>query len=89
MAWTVTRYPTVFGNKRAVGLKLEADEATQTVETGLGTIEWMSVAYSSMSTVVGLNVAVNSSASGVESHGVLGCSGFTSGDVLYVTVYGR
>lgn len=89
MAWTVTKYPTVFGNKRAVGMKLVADAATQTVETGLKNIEWFSYGKGSMATQVGLTIAINSNASGVQSYGVLGCSGFSSGDELYITVYGR
>lgn len=89
MAWTVTKYPTVFGNKRVVGIKCVADAATQAVETGLKYIEWMGVGYSSMTTIVGLNVAINSNASGVAALGTVGCSGFTSGDVFYITVYGR
>lgn len=89
MAWTVTRHQSVFGNKRVVGLKLTADTATQTVETGLSVIDWHSVGFGSMSTIVGVTVFINSNASGVQSNGVLGCSGFTSGDDIYVTVYGK
>ena len=88
MAWTVSRTPSVFGNKRAVLLKLTADAATQTVESGLSVIEGMALGAASMTT---LNARVwpNSNASGVQSNGVLGCSGFVSGDILYVTVFGR
>lgn len=89
MAWTVTRYHSVFGNKRSVLLKCTADAATQTVETGLSVIEAYSLGYGSMSTIVGPKVYINSSSSGVEALGSLGCSGFTSGDDVYVTVYGR
>jgi hypothetical protein len=89
MAWTVTRYPSVFGNKKTAIIKMTADAATQTVETGLKVIEGYNLGYGSMSTLVGPKVFINSNASGVESMGVLGCSGFTSGDDLYVTVYGR
>lgn len=90
MAWTVTRYPTVFGNKRAVGLKLTADAATQTVETGLKVIEWMALGtYGSMASQTGRFIFINSNATGIASMGVLGCSGFATGDDIYVTVYGR
>jgi len=88
MAWTVTRDKTVFGNKAAVLLKLTADAATQTVETGLKKIDHFNVGFGSMNTLVGLTVAINSNATGTASNGVLGLSGFTSGDDLYVTVYG-
>jgi hypothetical protein len=90
MAWTVTRYKTVFGNKQVVGLTLTADAATQTVETGLSVVEWISVnPFGSMASTTGRKVYYNSNASGVQSMGVLGCSGFASGDVFDVTVYGR
>jgi hypothetical protein len=88
MAYTVSKHPTVFGNKAAVGLEITADDATQTIETGLKRIDWMQISYNSMTTLVGLNVAYNSHASGVESFGVLGLSGFASGDKFCVTVYG-
>lgn len=90
MAWTVTRYPTVFGNKRAVGLKLTTDAATQTVETGLSVIEWISLGnFGSMASQSGRYIFINSGAGGTATGGVLGCSGFATGDDIYVTVYGR
>jgi len=90
MAWTVTRDHTVFGNKGTVLIKLVADAATQTVETGLSAVDHYTVGYGSMSTTTdGRRIFINSNASGVASAGVLGCSGFTSGDELYVTVFGK
>lgn len=90
MAWTVTKYPTVFGNKRVVGLKCTADAATQTVETGLSVIEWVSLGtYGSMASQTGRYVFPNSGAGGTAIAGVLGCSGFAIGDDVYITVYGR
>ena len=88
MAYTVTRYASVFGNKRAVGLKVTADAATQTVQTGLGVIEWYSIGYGSMSSN-GIKVAINSNASGVAEFGSVGVTGCTTGDDFYLTVYGR
>jgi hypothetical protein len=89
MAWTVTRYPSVFGNKAVVGLKLTADAATQTIETGLKNIEWFTAGtYASMASQTGRFVYINSNASGVQSVGVIGCSGFAVGDDIYITVFG-
>jgi hypothetical protein len=88
MAWTVTKTPTVFGNKRAVLMACVADAATQNIETGLSTIEAFSVGYSSM-TSASPKLWANSGSAGTAIAGVLGCGGFTSGDVLYITVYGR
>lgn len=88
MAFTVTKYPTVFGNKRAVGLDITADAATQTIETGLKVIEWAQVGIASCNSA-NFKIAVNSNASGVQSFGVLAVTGVTSGDKLFVTVFGR
>lgn len=88
MAWTVNRTNTVMGNKRVVSLDLTADAATQTVETGLSVVDGMTTGYQSCSTG-GVKCYANSNASGVQSFGVIGLSGFASGDELYVLVYGR
>jgi hypothetical protein len=90
MAWTVTRYQTVFGNKRAVGLKCTADAATFNVETGLSVIEWFTAGtHGSMASQTGRYVFINSGAGGTAINGTLGCSGFATGDDIYFTVYGR
>jgi len=88
MAWTVTKTPTVFGNKKVVLIKLAPDSATFTVETGLSYVEGIAWGPGSMTSATP-KVYPNSNTSGIASAGVLGCSGFTSGDELYVTVFGR
>lgn len=88
MAYTVVNTPTTFGNKKVRLLKITADAATQTVETGLGFIEHFSVGWSSMATQA-IKTSINSNASGVQSFGVLGLTGCASGDEMYITVYGR
>lgn len=87
MAYTVARENTVFGNKRAVLLKITADAATQTIETGLPRVDHIAIHYGS-GTSSAMKIAINSNASGVQSFGVLGISGATSGDDVYVTVFG-
>lgn len=90
MAWTVTRYQSVFGNKRVVGLKCTADAATQNVDTGLSVIEWYSIGgFNSMASQTGRYVFANSNATGIATNGQLGCSGFAIGDDIYITVFGR
>jgi hypothetical protein len=88
MAYTVTRYKTVFGNKAAVGMVITADAATQTIETGLKKVEWISIGAVSMNSS-NFHCAFNSNASGVQSFGVFAITGLTSGDNLCVTVYGQ
>lgn len=87
MAYTVVKTPTVFGNKRAMALKITADNATQTVETGLSVVEFMSVGIMSCTTAA-IKIYPNSNASGVQSNGVIGISGAASGDTFFVTVFG-
>ena len=87
MAWTVTKTPTVFGNKAVDLLEITADAATQTVDTGLKQIDHISVGKDSMASN-GHTIAVNSGAGGTATAGSLGFSGFASGDHFYVTVYG-
>jgi hypothetical protein len=91
MAYTVTKTPTVFGNEKVVHLLIDADAATQTVETGLTNIVAYAFGHVSMTTysVAGIKIAVNSNASGVATPGSLGISGATAGDKFYVTVFGR
>lgn len=89
MAWNVTRNVTVFGDKRVVLLKCTADAATQAVETGLKNIIGIASHRGSMTTIVGISAHINSNASGVATKGVIGCSGFSSGDDIYFTVYGN
>jgi len=87
MAYTVVKYNTVLGNKRVVGLDITADAATQTIETGLKKIDFMCNGESSMNSA-NIKLAVNSNSSGIQSMGVIGVSGCTSGDRFFVTVFG-
>jgi hypothetical protein len=89
MAWTVTRKQTVFGNERIVHLNLTADAATQNVDTGLSVITAFSVGLQSMTTIASLHILPNVGAGATAIAGTLGCSGFTSGDSLFITCYGR
>jgi hypothetical protein len=88
MAYTVTKFDSVFGNKKVVGLKIVADAATQTIQTGLQVIEWYSIGTGSMASRA-VAISINSNASGVQTYGSVGCSGFSTGDEVYLTCYGR
>jgi hypothetical protein len=87
MAYTVTRQQSVFGNMRAVLMEVTADAATQVIETGLGKIVGFSYAPKSMNSS-NIHMAINSSATGVQSYGVFSVTGCTSGDNFHVVVYG-
>lgn len=88
MAYTVTNTKTVFGDKRVHGLKVVADAASDTVETGLKYIEWFSVGFASMNSL-NIRLRPNAGAGSTATVGSLGISGCTSGDEFYVTVYGH
>lgn len=87
MAFTVVKNK-VAGNKTEVQLKITADAATQAIETGLAKIDHFVVGLASMNSS-NIKLAANLNASGVAANGTLAVTGCTSGDLFYVTVYGR
>lgn len=97
MAYTVsTTAQTVFGNMRVVALRVTADAATQTIETGLKNVYFATDTPLSCTVVTTLSAGAkagwamypNSNASGVQSMGVLGVSNAVSGDVKDIIVFG-
>ncbi len=87
MAWTVTKTPTVFGNKAAVILNITTDSAEASVDTGLKNIEGRVEGYTSMSAIT-YTIWDNKGSTATAIGGMLGCSGFTSGDQFCVVVFG-
>lgn len=81
-----------FGNQSVAFYTVTADGASGTVSTGFGTIEGLTMTPGSITTnnsvAIG-RVRPNGTAAGAASAGVIGFSGFTSGDVMYLMVYGR
>jgi hypothetical protein len=76
----------VFGNERVIHGVVTTDATTGTVTTGLDNIISMSHAPKSMTS--GVKYAINKLAAGTASAGTLAITGCTSGDELYITVYG-
>lgn len=89
MAWTTTKkLETVFGNVRVKSYLLTADSATLELDTGLGDVlSVQSTAKSAASAP--WNVAANATSAGVASPGTVAITGCTSGDDIWLTVYGR
>lgn len=87
MAFTVNRLNSVFGNERVAMLEITADASTQTIETGFKNCQAIIVAKKSMNSS-NIHIARNSNASGVQSFGVIGISGCTSGDLFEVVCIG-
>lgn len=103
MAYTLsTIVNSYMGEFRMKQLRVTADAATQTVETGLGHVSIAiptpvsgAVSVATLSGNTGVDQAagwvtyVNSNASGVQSNGVLGISNAVSGDVYDIVVFGH
>jgi hypothetical protein len=88
MAWTITREQSVLGNKRVVFLNCVADAATSAIETGLAQIDAFAVGAKSF-TSGAPKIYPNVGVTGTATAGTLGATGFTSGDELFITVFGR
>ena len=90
MAWTVTKkLETVFGNVRAQHYLLGADAATLELDTGLGDVISVSTTIKSAVTSTAPNVSVNVNSTGVSNAGMVSITGCTSGDDIWLIVYGR
>jgi hypothetical protein len=89
MAWTVTVLKkTTFGDQKVQQLLCLADAAESNIATGLNVVDCIATAYKSMTTGAS-KLAINVNSSGTASVGTVGASGFTSGDVFYMTVFGH
>ncbi len=90
MAYTVAvidKY--VEGNKRVHVLSVTADAATQNIATGLDTVDHFVCGKQSVTAGTNQVLYKNVGAAGTSIAGTIGASGFTSGDVLFIKVYGR
>ena len=89
MAFTVTKYPTVFGNKRAVLINVTADGAEDNIATGLSLIEAVTIGQFKSMATGGASIVKNANSSGTAANGTLGCSGFSANAEVDIVVYGR
>ena len=89
MAWTATKnLETVFGNVRAQFYLLTADSATYELDTGLGSVIHVEACQKSATTTA-FGVSINVTSAAVASPGTVSVTGVTSGDDIWLTVYGR
>lgn len=89
MAWTVaTNRKDVHGSSRFVVLSCSADSAEQTVDTGLSYVYGFATGYTSCTTG-GMHIQQNKGSTSTALNGMLGCSGFVSGDTILISVWGR
>lgn len=90
MAWTVTKVDEFnTANKITKVFDITTDSAESTITTGLAVIKGFQLGPQSISTAgAGIHIYHNSGSTGTAIAGALGCSGFTSGDEFFLTVFG-
>lgn len=91
MAYTVTTIrKTVHGNERVAHFQVAADANSGAVsDTGMGFADCVAFSPVSMSSASEPKFKVNLNASAATANGTIFVSGVTSGDVFFLTVYGR
>lgn len=77
---------TVNGNERVMYGIVTTDSTAGYVTTGLGTIN--RVVYAPKSQTTGVKFTINKLDAGTATAGALAITGCTSGDELYISVYG-
>lgn len=88
MAFTIGREFTVLGNKRVALMSCSVDSASGNVDTGLSVVDHVSICPISMATaaiVLKKNIGSNTTARA----GIININGAASGDVFFLTVYGK
>jgi hypothetical protein len=89
MAFTVAKiHEGVNGNSRFQVLSCTADAATQAIDTGLDYIYGIAFAPQSMASSP-WSLRANEGVAGTSTNGTIGVTGVASGDVFYITVWGR
>jgi hypothetical protein len=89
MAFTVAKiHEDVHGSSRFQVLSCTADAATQAIDTGLDYVYGVSFAEQSMSSG-NFSIRANQGAAGTAVVGTIAVTGVTSGDVFYLSVWGR
>lgn len=88
MAFTIGRELVNFGNKRVALLSCSVDSASGNVTTGLKVVDHVSICPISMATAaIVLKKNIGSGATAVM--GNININGAATGDVFFLTVYGR
>lgn len=90
MAYTASfLVKTVMGNQRVEHIRVTADAASGTIDTGLSVVDFLQHSPQSASTA-GYRVFQNSDEANSNTvNGQVGMSGLASGDVVFMTVFGH
>ncbi len=89
MAWTTTKnFEYAIGNHKVQLWELSADAATLELNTGLQRVDHLAVAPASLTSTIP-NFKRNVLSAGTASNGYVSITGCTSGDWMFVTVWGH
>jgi hypothetical protein len=89
MAYTASfLVKTTKGNQKEQQIRVTADAASGSVDTGLSVLDFIQHAPQSCSSA-GYRAFMNTAADLSSDNGTVALSGLTSGDVLFLTVCGR
>jgi hypothetical protein len=88
MAYSVTNSMTVFGNKRVNAMYVVADAASDTVDSGLDKVDFVTMTPVSMGTAA-IKVKANLTAASAAANGSIGISSAVNGDVFWLVAYGH
>jgi hypothetical protein len=89
MAWTTTKNEQyAAGNLYIQIWELAGDSGTVELNTGLSVLRGCAFAAKSLTSSIP-NVRLNALSAGTASNGYVSVTGCTSGDTMYLTVYGR
>jgi hypothetical protein len=88
MAFTIGRENTVLGNKKVALLSCSVDSASGNIETGLSVVDHVSICPISMATAA-IVLKKNIGSGATSRAGIININGAASGDVFFLTVYGR
>jgi len=88
MAFTVNKEMSVFGNKRVVLISCSVDSASGNVDTGLSVIDGFSLSVVS-GVSAGITARQNVGSGATARNGILNINSATSGDSMFIVVFGR
>lgn len=89
MAFTVSSIAKpAFGNQRVHVMRVTTDSAENVVETGLQLIHWHEISWIKC-TDAAFSARENAGTTSTVLAGTIGFSGVASGDIFFLTVYGR
>lgn len=88
MAFTIGREFTVLGNKRVALLSCSVDSASGNIDTGLSVVDHVAICPVSMATA-SIVLKRNIGSGATSRAGIINVNGAASGDVFFLTVFGR